>query len=337
MLIPRHSRTMMIIDGTQYCNWTRGIFDEMKAGGVAAVHVTIAYHEDFRQTVQVISDWNRRFIDHADLIVHATTAEMIGAAYATGRTAIIFGMQTPGPIESDLGMVEIMHTLGIRFMQLSYNNQSLLCSGWQEPADSGVTRFGREVITEMNRLGMVIDLSHSGERSTLEAIDLSARPVTVSHANPSWWRETARNKSDAVIKALAKRGGMLGFSLYPHHLKGGSACTLEDFTAMVRDVADRIGTANIGIGSDLCQGQPDSVVQWMRIGRWTFPAAGSADAKATFPAQPAWFRSNRDFPKISEGLSRAGFNETEIKGIMGFNWFRFMQDAFVPLTAIAKG
>ena len=171
-------------------------------------------------------------------------------------------------------------------------------------------------------------MSHSGERSTLEAIDLSARPVTVSHANPSWWRDTKRNKSDAVIRSLAKRGGMFGFSLYPHHLKGGSACTLVEFTSMVRDVADRIGTDNIGIGSDLCQGQPDEVVRWMRIGRWTFPKSDSADAMATFPEQPGWFRDNRDFAKLRDGLTQAGFNGTEIAAILGGNWFRFMKASF---------
>ena len=323
----------MIIDGTQYCNWQRSIFEEMRAGGVTAVHVTIAYHEGFREMIQVIADWNRRFVEHADLIVHARSTADIAAAKKTGRTAIIFGSQNPLPIESDLGLVEILHTLGLRFMQLSYNNQSLLCSGWLEPIDSGVTRFGREVIGEMNRLGMVIDMSHSGERSTLEAIDISARPITVSHANPSWWRDTKRNKSDAVIRALAKRGGMLGFSLYPHHLKDGSACTLAQFTGMVRDVADRIGTEHIGIGSDLCQGQPDQIVQWMRIGRWTFPPVDSADAKATFPAQPDWFQDNRDFHKIGDGLAQAGFKDTEIADILGGNWFRFMQTSFEPIPS----
>ncbi len=322
----------MIIDGTQYCNWSRTIFEQMHVGGVTAVHVTVAYHEDFCEMVQVIADWNRRFIEHADLIVHARTAADIELAAASSRTAIIFGTQNPLPIKSDLGLVEILHTLGVRFMQLSYNNQSLLCSGWQEPIDSGVTRFGREVIAEMNRMGMVIDMSHSAERSTLEAIDISARPITVSHANPSWWRDTKRNKSDAVIRALAQRGGMLGFSLYPHHLKNGSACTVGDFTRMVRDVADRIGTNNIGIGSDLCQGQPDQIVQWMRIGRWTFPAADSADAKAAFPQQPDWFRDNRDFHKIREGLGQAGFRDGEIAGILGHNWFRFMEASFQPMT-----
>lgn len=323
----------MIIDGTQYCNWSRAIFEEMRAGGVTAVNVTIAYHEGFHEIVQVIAEWNRRFIEHADLIAHARSTTDIEVAQKAGRTAIIFGSQNPLPIGSDLGLVEILHTLGLRFMQLSYNNQSLLCSGWQEPADSGVTRFGREVIGEMNRLGMVIDMSHSGERSTLEAIDISVRPITVSHANPSWWRDTKRNKSDAVIRALAKRGGLLGLSLYPHHLKDGSACTLEQFTGMVRDVADRIGAEHIGIGSDLCQGQPDQIVQWMRIGRWTFPPVDSTDAKATFPSQPDWFRDNRDFGKIRDGLLKAGFKDGEVEGILGLNWFRFMQSLFEPLSS----
>lgn len=322
----------MIIDGPQYCNWSRAIFEQMRAGGVTAVHVTVTYHEDFRGLVQQIADWNRRFIDHGDLICRASSVADIEAASASGRTAIVFGIQNPLPIESDLGLVEIIHALGVRFMQLTYNNQSLLGSGWQEPRDGGVTRFGREVIGEMNRLGLVADLSHAGERTTLEAIDLSARPVTVSHANPSWWRDTKRNVSDAVVRALAKRGGMLGFSLYPHHLKNGSACTLQDFTAMVRDVADRIGTAHIGLGSDLCQDQPDRVVQWMRIGRWTFPPAGSPDASATFPAQPGWFRDNRDFVRIRDGLADAGFTADEIAGIMGGNWFRFMKASFEPVS-----
>ena len=104
----------MIIDGTQYCNWSRTIFEEMRAGGVTAVHVTIAYHEGFREMVHVIAGWNRRFIEHGDLIVQARTAADIERAAASGRTAIIFGTQNPLPIESDLGLVELVHTLGGR-------------------------------------------------------------------------------------------------------------------------------------------------------------------------------------------------------------------------------
>jgi membrane dipeptidase len=119
--------------------------------------------------------------------------------------------------------------LGARFMQLSYNNQSLLATGCYEAEDPGITRMGKQVIKEMNRVGLVIDMSHSAERSTLKAIEISERPIAITHANPASWHPALRNKSDTVLKALTESGGMLGFSLYPHHLKDKSACTLESF------------------------------------------------------------------------------------------------------------
>ncbi len=180
-----------------------------------------------------IERWNRWFEQYPDLIMQARTSDDIRKARSTGRTAIIFGFQNPSPIEDDIGLVEILHTLGARFMQLSYNNQSLLATGCYEAEDPGITRMGRQVIKEMNRVGMVIDMSHSAERSTLEAIELSERPIAITHANPTSWHPALRNKSDVVLKALARSGGMLGFSLYPHHLKEKSNCTLESFCEMV--------------------------------------------------------------------------------------------------------
>ena len=188
--------------------------------------------------------------------------------------------------------VEVVHSLGIRFMQLSYNNQSLLATGCYEKEDPGITRMGRQVIKEMNRVGLVIDMSHSAERSTLQAIEISERPITITHANPSSWFPALRNKSDAVLKELGRSGGMLGFSAYPHHLRGKSDCSLDDFCSMVARTAELMGIDNIGIGSDLCLDQPDSVVEWMRNGRWTKDldfGEGSA-ANAGFPAQPVWLR-----------------------------------------------
>ena len=126
-------------------------------------------------------------------------------------------------------------------MQLTYNNQSLLATGCYEDDDTGVTRFGKQAIKEMNRVGMVVDMSHSADRSTLEAIELSDRPIAITHANPAWWHPALRNKSDEVLKALTGRGGMLGFSLYPHHLKDGTNCTLESFCQIVLSLIRRFG------------------------------------------------------------------------------------------------
>jgi microsomal dipeptidase-like Zn-dependent dipeptidase len=170
-------------------------------------------------------------------------------------------------------------------------------------------------------------MSHSGTRSTLEAIEISSRPIAVTHANPHSWHPVVRNKTDDVLRALAQSGGMLGFSLYPHHLKNGSATALPEFCDMVARTADLMGVEHIGIGSDLCQDQPDSVVQWMRRGRWT---PEPLDEAVVFPPQPAWFRSNRDFPAIAKGLARAGFSASEVDAIMGENWLRFFEHSFTP-------
>lgn len=308
----------------------------MRAGGVAAVHVTICYHENFRETVANVAAWNRRFEAHADLVFPGRTGDDVRRAQREGRTAIFFGAQNCAPMEDDIGLVEILHTLGLRFMQLSYNNQSLLATGCYEAEDPGITRMGRQVIAEMNRIGLVVDMSHSAERSTLEAIELSSRPIAITHANPASWHPALRNKSDRVLKALAESGGMLGFSLYPHHLKDKSDCTLESFCEMVARTADLTGVEHVGLGSDLCQDQPDSVVAWMRNGRWskqTDYGEGSA-AQAGFPRQPAWFRDNRDFAGIGKGLRAVGFDTTEVARIMGGNWLDFFDRSFGPAPAV---
>ena len=301
------------IDGLQYCNWSREIFLQMRAGGLTAVHATASYHEGFRQTVRHLVDWRARFREYEDLILLARNWDDVERARASGRTAIFLGLQTPMAIEDDIGLIEILHDLGVRFMQLTYNNQSLLGCGWMEDEDSGVTRMGREAIAEMNRLGMAIDLSHAGERTALEAIELSKRPVVISHANPRWLKDTGRNVSKRLLQALRTQGGLLGLSLYPLHLPHGSETTLRQFGEMAAAAAEIVGVGHLGIGSDLCQNQPDGVVRWMRAGRWT----RASDEALVFPRQPDWFRSNEDFPGLADGLAAAGFESGEIASVLG--------------------
>ena len=304
----------------------------MREGRIDAVHVTISYHENFRETVLNFEQWNRWFEQYPDLIMKGQWAEDVDRARATGRTAIFFGFQNPSPIEDDIGLVEIVHTLGARFMQLTYNNQSLLATGCYEAEDSGITRMGKQVIKEMNRVGLVVDMSHSADRSTIEAADLSQRPITITHANPYVWQPALRNKKNDVIRAVTENGGMFGFSLYPHHLKGKTDCTLQDFCEMIARTAETFGAEHLGIGTDLCQDQPDSIVEWMRVGRWSKEidyGEGSAAAPG-FPPMPDWFRDNRDFANIENGLRATGLNADEVAGIMGGNWYRFYAENFVP-------
>ena len=320
----------MFIDGLQYCNWSEKIFKQWRASNLTAVHVTISYHEQFRETVSNFEQWNSWFEKFPSLIKPAFYAEDVETASKQNKTAVIFGFQNPSPIEDDIGLVEILHRLGGRFMQLSYNNQSLLATGCYEENDPGITRMGKEVIKEMNRVGMVVDMSHSSERSTFEAIELSSRPIVISHANPSFWHPAKRNKSDEIIKELSNSNGMLGFSLYPHHLNNSTQCSLEDFCSMIARTADLIGIDHIGFGSDLCQDQPDSIVEWMRVGKWTKEidyGEGSA-SNPGFPDMPSWFRDNRDWHNIIEGLKKHGFSNDEINKIKGENWLSFFRKSF---------
>jgi len=317
-----------IIDGLQYCFWSEKVFHQMNAAGIAAVHVTICYHENFPEMIKNIIRWNEYFEKFSNLIIHGRNANDVSVARDSGRTAIIFGFQNCSPIENNIGLVEICRQLGVRFMQLSYNNQSLLASGCYEESDTGITRMGKQVIREMNRVGVVIDMSHSGTQSTLDAIELSERPIAITHANPSRWHAVPRNKPDEVLKQLGESGGMLGFSLYPHHLKEGTECNIDDFCHMVAKTADLIGVDHIGFGSDLCQDQPDSAVRWMRNGTWL--KSKNKNKTSEFPEQPIWFQNNFDFSNILDGLRKIGFSEQEILKIAGKNWFHFFKKSFVP-------
>ncbi len=313
------------IDNLQYCNWSRKVFEINREAGLDAVHVTVVYHEDYDEFLTRVSEWEELFKKNSDLIFLGKNFKDIEKAKSENKTAIFFGFQNCSPIEDDLKLVEKVHELGCRFMQLTYNNQSLLASGCYENVDSGVTNFGREVIKEMNRVGIVIDMSHSAEKSTLDAIEFSEKPIAITHANPFFWHKTKRNKSDTLLKNLSDSGGMLGLSLYPHHLKDNSNCKIENFCEMVAKTVDMIGVKNLGIGSDLCLNQPDSVVEWMRNGTWTNSknyGEGNKN-KPGFPKQPDWFVDARGFSSLEKGLKKIGFSTEEVNDILGNNWFRF--------------
>jgi len=313
------------IDNLQYCNWSRDIFQINREANLDAVHVTVVYHEDYDEFIQRTKEWKNFFNENSDLIFLGRNFKDIEKANLEKKTAIFFGFQNCSPIEDDIALIEKVHEHGCKFMQLTYNNQSLLATGCYEKNDSGVTNFGKEAIKEMNRVGIVIDMSHSAEKSTFDAIEISEKPIAITHANPSFWYKAIRNKSNDLLKTLASSGGMLGLSLYPHHLKNGSNCTLENFCEMAAKTVEIMGVKNIGIGSDLCINHPDSVVEWMRNGTWTKTknyGEGSKN-KPGFPKQPNWFLDARGFKNLETGLKKIGFNEEETNGILGNNWYNF--------------
>ena len=323
-------KNQIIIDGLQYCNWNRELFEDLWRGGITAVHATLVYWENTEESFQKIKEWETNFDKHKDIICHAKTTNDILEAKKNNKVAIIFGFQNSAPIANDIFLVEKFFLKGLRFMQLTYNNQTPLGGGCFEVNDSGVSRFGLEVIEEMNRLGMIVDLSHAGSRTCLETIKFSSKPVVISHANPIFFYQSLRNINDEVLKELAKKNGFIGLSLYPYHLKNQGNCSIEEFCEMIKQLINLIGIEHIGIGSDLCKNWPDEVVMWMRNGKWTkkIDYGESTSKSIKWPEQPSWFTKGSDIKNIFQGLKKSGVREEYAFKILGENWLKFMKGFF---------
>ena len=324
------SEDLILIDGLEYCNWTRELFENAHQAGLTAIHATLVYWENTEESFEKIRIWNNLFNEHNDIIVHAKTSKDILKAKQDKKVAIIFGFQNSAPIANDIFLVEKFFDKGLRFMQLTYNNQTPLAGGCFEPKDSGVSRFGKAVIEEMNRLGMIVDLSHAGKQTCIEAIEFSNKPVAISHANPTFFHKSIRNIDDDVLKQLANKNGFIGLSLYPYHLKNLGECTAEEFCSMIKELINLIGEDNIGIGSDLCLNWPDDVVMWMRNGKWTkkIDYGESKDKNPKWPKLPSWYKLPSDLKNLFKTMCKNNISEKVAAKIVGENWFNFMKNQF---------
>ncbi|GAA1005128.1 membrane dipeptidase [Acrocarpospora pleiomorpha] len=317
----------MRIDGLQCGHFNRQAFEELRAGGLGCVTNTIAVWENASETMAAIGRWRHLARENADLVTIARTTADIEAANASGRTAVLLGTQNSSPIEDRIDFVELFHDMGLRVMQLTYNIQNALGSSCYEPEDSGLTRFGRNVIAEMNRVGMVVDLSHVGDRTSHDAILASQRPVAINHANPRELFDHARNKRPKVLDTLAEHDGVLGLSMYPN-IAGPYAGTLDKWCELVARTAERIGVRHVGVGSDLGRFMTTTDLDWMRRGRWTHGpeyGAGSPD-RPGMVEDPEWFTTSADFAAIPGALRAAGFSAEETEAICGGNWLRLYRE-----------
>ena len=323
-------KNQISIDGLAYCNWNRELLENLWNGGITAVHVTLVYWENTEESFKKIAETEKLIKNNSDIICHAKTTQDILNAKLTNKVAFIFGFQNSAPIANDIYLVEEFFNKGVRFMQLTYNNQTPLAGGCFEPKDSGVSRFGKQVIEEMNRLGMVVDLSHAGKISCLDAIQFSSKPVAISHANPIFFHKSLRNIDNDVLKKLISKNGFIGLSLYPYHLKNLGECKIEEFCLMIKELINLIGSNNIGIGSDLCLNWSDEVVMWMRNGRWTKKTdyGESKDKNIKWPKQPGWYAKPSDINNLFEAMCKNGINEKISTKIIGLNWLNFMKNHF---------
>ncbi len=326
-----HDRSI-VIDGLQTCLWSREVFEDLRAGGVTAVNCSTVLWENFREGIAYVSEWKRFLREHADLIRPVRTVADIHAAKREGRTGIILGWQNTSPLEDRLEYVEIFKDLGVGIMQLTYNTQNYSGAGYLEENDSGLTGFGKEVLAEMNRVGVLCDLSHVGDRTSADVIAYSKGPVCISHVLPRALKDVKRNKSDELLKACAARGGLVGVSLFSPGLAAGNDATIEDYLDAMAHVIEVAGEDHVGIGTDFSQDRPRPS-PWLL---WANRDKGSARTLTEFGSvkinKPLGIRRIGEMPNLTERMLARGWSEALVGKLLGGNWLKLLDTAWQPAT-----
>ncbi|MYC15130.1 MAG: membrane dipeptidase [Gemmatimonadetes bacterium] len=318
----------IVIDGLSISNWeSDAVFRRLRAGNITAINATVATWENFLQTMAHLSVWMRRFRERDDILQVKETAD-IYAAKEQGKTGIILSFQNASPIENELDRLGLFLALGVRVIQLTYHETNLLGSGCWERTDGGLSNFGVDAVREMNRLGIVIDLSHVGPKTTMDAIEMSEQPVAITHANARSFCNHPRNKEEDALKLLAEKGGVVGATSYAHFLPKGFDSTVEDFVDAIDDMVERVGVDHVAIGTDSTHDQP--LEFWHYIGSQQGTKFPSTFADGSVPYtelsfQPKGIDSPAEFPNLAEALVNRGYSAEDITKLLGGNWMNLFE------------
>jgi membrane dipeptidase len=307
----------IIIDGLIIAKWDRSIFEDMRRGGLSAANCTVSVWEGFGATVANIADMKKLIRDNSELVSLVRTTGDIARAKQDGKTGIILGFQNAHAFEDNLGYIEAFADMGVRVVQLCYNTQNLIGTGCYE-RDGGLSGFGREAIAEMNRVGIMVDLSHVGGATSEEAILASTKPVCYSHCLPSGLKEHQRNKSDEQLRFIADQGGFIGVTMFPPFLKRGIEATVADYVEAIDYVIDLVGDDCVGIGTDFTQGYDKGFFDWITHDK------GRHRKLTSFGKilNPEGIRTIGEFPNLTAEMQKAGWSEARIRKVMGENWVR---------------
>ena len=313
----------IVFDGLNICNWSREIFEEWRRGGITGVSCTCGLWENFRDSIANVIQWRRWFDEHADLILQVRTTDDIRRAKIEGKTGVVLSWQNTAGIEDRIDTLQIFNELGVKIMQLTYNTQNYSGAGYTELKDSGLTGFGREVVDEMARVGIVCDLSHVGPQTSADAIDYAKKPPCFSHVLPRGMRDVARNKSDELIRALGRRGGIIGLSQFGPFMKRGNDSTIADYVEALDYVIDLAGEDNVGIGSDASQGhgRPSEFMEWCNHDKgYARELTPYGHDKVVKPLGPLAERA-----RLADAMQAAGWSDARMRKVLGENWMRYLR------------
>lgn len=300
--------------------------DEWIRGGVTAIGPTVASDDGIESAMTKLGVWHARLRRLGDRLHHVTSVADVRRAKKDGKLGIIFHFQNTQPFERDPDLVELYYRLGLRVAQLTYNTRNWVGDGCEEPANSGLSDFGRRIVREMNRVGMVVDLSHTGDRTTMDAMEVSSAPCIFSHANAYAVHDSGRNIRDDQIKAVAASGGVIGLNGFPAFVSKRRWPTLDDLLRHADYIADTVGVDHLSVGIDYYQGQwpyvDDAQAKAMyavrvREGRWN---------PKNYPPPPYKYPKGIEVPSklpaLTEGLLARGFSTEDVGKVLGGNLLR---------------
>jgi membrane dipeptidase len=318
-----HQEALVInaLDSTHEDKFTQEYVQALRAGGINALNVTVPRPEhQFRDAMRDYAKWRCRLAGLGDDVRIVRRASDIRLAQKAGQVAVILGLQNAKAIEDDLALLEVFHRLDVRVIQLTYEYRNYIGNGVGERVDGGLSRFGVAAVQEMKRLGIVVDLSHVGERSSLDAVEASSAPVIVSHTVAKAVRNHFRGVSDEILRAVAGCGGCIGvagLSLFLRDDGVERGSTVRDYADHMEHMVDVAGIDHVGIGFDIGFKRTEDDSQ--RI-------ATSYPEFAVNPPLPLRYATeiNRadKAPSLTVELFRRGYGEDDVRKLLGLNWYR---------------
>ena len=318
----------IVFDALNVSNWdSAAVFDSLDAGGVTGINATVAIWEGFSETMDNLAGWVHRFERYSDTLTQARTVSDILQAKERGKVGVALGWQNASPIENDINRLALFHELGVRIIQITYNERNLVGNGCYERTDEGLSRFGQDVVREMNRLGILVDLSHVGDQTTLDAAELSGQPVACTHANARGFFEHPRNKTDDALRLIAERGGVIGANAFPPFLRNGFESTLSDYVDAIEDLIERVGIDHVGIGTDYTQNQPKEFFDWI----FSQQGTKKMDVSDAYPENllhPAGMETPDSLSNVAAELRSRGYRADDISKLLGGNWLRLFRQVW---------
>jgi membrane dipeptidase len=288
--------------------------------GVSLIVLTVVddLPNSIEQTIKLIAANRRFFLGQSDRFVLVDSVNDVHRSKAAGRLAVAFAFQGSNALLGELALVEVYRRLGVVQMLLAYNLGNLAADGCHEKRNAGLTQFGRDLVAEMNRVGMIVDLSHVGLRSSLDALELTTRPPVFSHSTPKKFAPHDRNITDDQIRSCAAKDGVVGLTGVGLFMDSrAQKATVSRMVDTIEYVVQLVGPQHAGIGLDYIDAEP--MARYLRANSAHYGGGGQypTDGRIDF-AQPSLL------PEIADELARRGYSADNIRGILGQNYLRVL-------------